>query len=425
MIEEILSRANLTAAYKQVVSNKGCAGVDKMSVKELQAYLLKQWSQIKLEIESGTYLPQKVLGIEIPKPNGGKRLLGIPTVLDRLVQQAIQQHLSPLYEPEFSLFSYGFRPGKNAHQAILQALTYINEGFQYVIDLDLKNFFDMVNHNYLMSLLNRKIKDRILMKLIRKYLKSGIMLNGLEQVRESGTPQGSPLSPLLSNVILNELDKELIKRKLRFVRYADDVSIYVKSERAAKRVLASITRFIEDQLKLKINQDKTSICRPVNLKLLGFGFVSTYKKGEKGKYQLVTSDKSFERLKAKIKRITRKTRPMTFDERMTDLMLLTNGWVRYYKLSSMWQKLKDLDGWVRNRLRYCIRKDWKKPDRRRRAYIQLGIDPEMAYSWSRSRYGSWRIAQSPIMGTTVTNERLEKRGYISFLQVFERLHYAK
>jgi group II intron reverse transcriptase/maturase len=426
MIKEILSKANLSAAYKQVVSNKGCAGVDKMTVKDLKDYLRKQWKTIETEIENGTYQPQKVLGVEIPKPNGGGvRLLGIPTVLDRMVQQAINQYLSPLYEPEFSVFSYAFRPGRNAHQAILQAQAYINEGYQYVIDLDLKSFFDLVNHDYLMSLLHRKIKDPILLKLIRKYLKAGIMLNGVVQERESGTPQGSPLSPLLSNIILNELDKELTKRGLRFVRYADDVSIYVKSERAAKRVLASITRFIEGKLKLKVNQEKTSICRPLKLQLLGFAFTSTYNKGDKGKYQLVTSDKSFKRLKEKIKHITRKTRPMTFEERATDLQLLTQGWVAYYKLSNMWQKLKELDGWVRSRLRYCIWKQWKKPDRRKRAYIQLGIDPEMAYQWSRSRKGGWAVAQSPMMKTTVTKERLKQRGYVSFLEVFERMHYTK
>ncbi len=425
MIEEILSKQNMTYAYKQVVRNKGCAGIDKMKVSELKSYLQKHWERIKTEVKQGIYQPQQVLGIEIPKPNGGKRLLGIPTVLDRTLQQAIYHELNLIYDEGFSVYSFGFRYGKSALQAVNQALNYINSGFQHVIDLDLKSFFDMVNHDYLMSLLNRKVKDPVLLKLIRKYLQSGIMINGVVNQRESGTPQGSPLSPLLSNIILDELDKELTKRGLRFIRYADDVSIFVKSEKAAKRVLRSITKFIENKLKLKVNQEKTKICRPVNLIILGYGFVSTYQKGVKGKYQLVTSDKSFKRLKDKIKEATRKTSPKTFDEMINDLTLITRGWVNDFKLSSMWGKLRDLDGWIKNRIRYFIWKKWKKPNRRMRAYIQLGRNQNDAYSWSRSRLGGWRIAQSPIMTTTITDERLAKRGYISILKLFEKVHYVK
>jgi len=424
MIEEILSKANLTKAYKQVVKNKGSAGVDKMKVTDLKLYLQKHWNELKPTIKNGTYVPQAVKGIEIPKPNGGKRLLGIPTVIDRMLQQAIHQELSEIYDPEFSWFSFGFRPGKSAHQAVKQSLLYINAGFQYVIDLDLKTFFDIVNHDFLMSLLHRKIDDRILLKLIRKFLKSSIMLDGLTSVRESGTPQGSPLSPLLSNIILNELDKELTKRGLRYVRYADDCSIFVKSEKAAKRVLKSITEFIESKLKLKVNQEKTKICRPINLTILSYGFVPTYKKGVKGKYQLVTSEKSFRKLKDKIKQTTRKTSPKTFDEMIKELNSITRGWVNYFNLSSMWNKIRDLDGWIKSRLRYFIWKKWKKPNRRQRAFLQMGINKTDAYSWSRSRKGGWRLAQSPIMTTTVTNELLEKRGYQSILKRFEKAHYV-
>jgi group II intron reverse transcriptase/maturase len=423
-LKEILTKSNLTKAYKQVVGNKGSAGVDKMKVTELKSHLQEHWTRIKSEVETGIYQPQNVLGISIPKPNGGKRLLGIPTVLDRMLQQAIYQQLNLLYDKEFSEFSYGFRNGKNAHQAVLQALNYINSGFQYVIDLDLKSFFDIVNHDFLMSLLNRKINDRKLMKLIRKYLKSGMMLKGVVNTRESGTPQGSPLSPLLSNIILNELDKELTKRGLRFIRYADDVSIFVKSEKAAKRVLRNVSKFIEGKLKLKVNQEKTKICRPVNLVILGYGFVSTYQKGVKGKYQCVTSAKSFKRLKDRIKQVTRKTSPKTFDEMIKELTLLTRGWINYFKLSNMWAKLRDLEGWIKTRIRYFIWKKWKKPNRRMRAYIQLGRNQNDAYSWSRSRLGGWRIAQSPIMTTTITDERLAKRGYISILMMFEKVHYV-
>jgi len=424
MIELILSKANLTTAYKKVVSNKGSAGVDKMKVSDLKPYLQTHWNELKTSVENGTYKPQAVRGVEIPKPNGSKRLLGIPTVVDRMLQQSINQVLSEIYEPDFSWFSFGFRPGKSAHQAVKQALLYINAGFQYVIDLDLKTFFDIVNHDFLMTLLNRKIEDKIVLKLIRKFLKSGIMLDGILNVRESGTPQGSPLSPLLSNIILNELDKELSKRGLRFVRYADDCSIFVKSEKAAKRVLKGITKFIENKLKLKVNQEKTKICRPKNLTILGYGFVSTFKKGEKGKYQLVTSEKSFKKLKDTIKLVTRKTSPKTFDEMISELNLVTRGWLNYFKFASIWNKVRDLDGWLRSRLRYFIWKKWKKPDRRKRAFLQMGINPNDAYSWSRSRKGGWRISKSPIMTTTVTDERLERRGYKSILKMFERLHYV-
>ena len=424
MLEAILTRANLTRAYKQVVSNKGSAGVDKMKVSELKSYLQKHWLRIKTEVENGIYQPQNVLGIEIPKANGGKRLLGIPSVLDRMLQQAIYQQLNLLYDKEFSQCSYGFRQGRNAQQAVLQALTYINSGYQYVIDLDLKSFFDVVNHDYLMSLLNRKVHDAKLMKLIRKYLKSGIMKNGVVSQRESGTPQGSPLSPLLSNIILNELDKELTKRRLRFIRYADDVSIFVHSERAATRVLESITKFIECKLKLVVNQEKTKICRPVKLTIPGYGFVPTYQKGAKGQYQLVTAEKNFRQLKYKIKEVTRKTSPKTFDGMINELTAITRGWVNYFKLSGMWAKLRDVDVWIRSRIRYFIWKKWKKPNRRMRAYIQMGIRPDIAYSWSRSRKGGWAVANSPMMLTTVTNDRLEQRGYKSILKMFEKVHYV-
>jgi group II intron reverse transcriptase/maturase len=390
-------------------------------VSELQPYLRHNWHTIKTSIENGSYTPQAIRGIEIPKSNGGKRLLGIPTVVDRMIQQSINQVLSEVYEREFSWFSFGFRPGKSALQGVKQALLYINSGYQHVIDLDLKTFFDVVNHDFLMNLLQRKIDDPILMKLIRKFLKAGIMQNGVINVRESGTPQGSPLSPLLSNIILNELDKELTKRGLRFVRYADDCSIYVRTARAAKRVLRSITKFIENKLKLKVNQEKTKICKPMKLTILGYSFTSTFTKGE---YQLVTSEKSYKKLKEKIKEVTRKTSPKTFDEMIKELNSVTRGWINYFKLSNMWAKVRALNSWIKARIRYFIWKKWKKPNRRMRAYIQLGRTPNEAYSWSRSRLGGWRIANSPMMKTTVTNERLEKRGYQSILKTFEKLHYV-
>jgi RNA-directed DNA polymerase len=418
LLNKVLDYSNIEKAYKQVVGNKGSKGVDGITTAQLQDYMQENWSRIKQEITTGYYQPQAVFGVEIPKTSGGKRLLGIPTVIDRLIQQSIHQVLNQIFDIEFSRFSYGFRKGRSAHQAIWQAQRYINEGYQDVIDLDLKSFFDIVNQDYLMSLLYRKIKDKMLLKLIRRFLQSEIMLGGLAQQREKGTPQGSPLSPLLSNIILNELDKELERRELCFVRYADDCSIFLKSKRSARRVKCSITKFIETKLHLKVNEQKTNICRPINYFTLGHGFVPTYKKGEKGKYNLRVSPKSFNRMKQKVKEITRKTLPLSFNERITKLKAFTRGWVNYYKYAHVSGKLKELDGWVRNRLRYCIWKHWKKPNKRMRSFIRLGIPKGQAYSWSRSRMGGWAIAQSPIMRTTITIEGLKRRGYSSFSEHF-------
>ena len=410
-------------AYDQVVSNRGSSGVDGVEVYDLANYLHQNWLRIEKQIRGGIYQPQPVLGISIPKPNGGKRLLGIPTVIDRMIQQAIHQVLSPLWEKDFSPYSYGFRPGRNAHQAVQQAQANINEGYQDIIDLDLKSFFDEVCHDHLVRLLRQKVKDQKLLRLIRKYLQSGLMLGGVLTPRPKGTPQGGPLSPLLSNILLNELDQELMRRGLHFVRYADDCSIFLRSKRAARRVKRSVTKFIEGHLRLKVNEEKTGIRRPVRFELLGYGFVSTYPKGERGKYNLRVAPKAFKRLKMKIKVITRKTSPMSFDERMDRLNDLVRGWVNYFKLASTWRKLKELDPWVRNRLRYCIWKQWKKPERRRKNFIRLGVPPDQAYAWSRSRMGGWAIACSPMRRTTVTIERLQKRGYISFTDYYLKLIY--
>lgn len=424
LLDRTLSRSNLMRAYKQVVGNRGSSGVDGMEVTDLADYLHQNWLRIKTEIEAGAYRPQAVLGVEIPKPNGGTRLLGIPTVIDRLIQQAIHQVLSPLWEGDFCPYSYGFRPGRNAQQAVLQARTYINEGNQDIIDLDLKSFFDEVHHDLIMSLLRQKVKDERLLKLIRRYLQAGLLVGGVMTPRPKGTPQGGPLSPLLSNILLNELDQELMRRGLCFVRYADDCSIFLRSPRSARRVKRSITKFIEERLRLKVNEEKTGIRRPVRFELLGYGFVPTYRKGEKGKYNLRVSPKSFQRLKLKIKALTRKTSPMNFAERINRLNALVRGWTHYFKLASTWRKLKELDPWVRSRLRYCIWKQWKKPDRRRKNFIRLGISPDQAYAWSRSRMGGWAIACSPIMKTTVTVERLQKRRYMSFTDYYLKLIYG-
>ena len=424
-LRQVLTPRNLQRAIKQVKRNKGSCGVDGMVVDELNEYFRANWTEIKLAIENGTFQPSKVLGVEIDKPDGGKRLLGIPTAIDRVIQQMIHQVLSPVYDVEFSTYSYGFRPGKNAHQAIHQALDYINSGYQDIIDLDLKSFFDLVNHDYLMSILYRKVKDERLLRLIRKYLKAGMMLYDTEINREEGTPQGSPLSPLLSNILLNELDNELNRRGLRFIRYADDCSIFVKSKRSARRVLQGITKFIEQDLKLKVNRQKTKICRPVSYCTLGYNFVSTYVKGERGKYRLRVRPKTFARMKAKVKEITRKTNPKSFSERIDELNRFMKGWINYFKYAHMSGKLSDLDWWIRNRLRYCIWHHWKKPNKRMRSLIRLGKSPREAYAWSRSRMGGWRVACSPILGTTVTINRLKLRGYIPFEDFYRKVSVVR
>lgn len=421
----ILSRENLVTALKRVRSNKGASGVDGMGVDELPAFLSKEWPRISAELATGRYRPRAVRGVEIPKPNDGKRLLGIPTVLDRFIQQAVHQVLSRIWEGDFSKFSYGFRPDRSAHDALKQATEYINAGYQDVIDLDLKSFFDRVNHDLLMALIRRHVSDKPLLRLIRRYLQSGIFLGGLYSKREEGTPQGGPLSPLLSNILLNEMDKELTKRGLRFVRYADDCSIFLGSKRAAGRVLASITRFLEVKLRLEVNQEKTNICRPVKFILLGHGFVASYKKDDKGKYRPCIAKKSWSRLKLRIKAITRKTKPIPFEERITELNLVMRGWVNYFQHATGYQKLKDLDGWVRCRLRYCIWKQWKRPKRRYRAFLQLGITPDWARRFAYSRKGGWRLSCSPVMGMSVTEERLRQKGYLPFLEYYLKVKYAK
>ena len=421
MIEQVLNRNNIMKAYRQVVSNKGSAGVDGIPVKELYDYLTKNRKQIESELREGKYLPQAIRGVEIPKSNGKMRLLGIPTVIDRLLQQAVGQVIAIKFEMEFEDYSYGFRPNRNAQLAVLKAQEYINDGYQHIVDIDLKSFFDEVDHCILLQLLYRKIKCPLCLRLIRKWLRAPILINGKLTKRRKGVPQGSPISPLLSNIMLNELDKEMEKQGLRYVRYADDFSIYTKSNHAARKIGNNIYLFLKDKLKLPINREKSGIRKPVNFVILGFGFVPTYKKGDKGKYQLVVSEKRWESLKQKLKIITRKTTPCTFDERIYKLKEVQRGWIQYFRIASIHAKLKSLDSWLRNRLRYCIWHHWKKPERKRKNLIRLGVDHEHAYSWSRTRMGGWAVAQSPIMVTTITLERLRKRGYDAMLDLYEKI----
>jgi len=420
MIEEVLNRRNVKQAYRQVVSNKGSAGVDGMSVKELYDYWLKNRERIESELREGRYLPQPILGVEILKSKGKTRLLGIPTVADRFLQQAVAQVIAIKFETEFEDYSYGFRPNRNAQQAVLKAQEYINSGYQHIVDIDLKSFFDEVDHCILLQLLYRKVKCPLTLRLIRKWLRVPILIDGKLTKRRKGVPQGSPLSPLLSNIMLNELDKEMEKQGLRYVRYADDFSIYTKKKSEARKTGNSIYLFLKNKLKLPINREKSGLRRPVNFTILGFGFVPTYVKGDRGKYQLIVSEKGWKSLKQKLKTITRKTTPCSFEERIQRINEVQRGWLGYYRIASIQVKLKDLDSWVRNRLRYCIWHDWKKPERKRKNLIRLGVDQNHAYSWSRTRMGGWAVAQSPILVTTITLERLRKRGYEAMLTLYEK-----
>ena len=392
-----------------------------MPVRKLKQYLDNNRENLCNSVRSGDYIPQPIRGKQIPKSNGKKRLLGIPTAVDRMLQQAALRVVMPLYEPHFSNDSYGFRPNRNTHQAVAKALGYVNSGFQNIVEIDLKAFFDEVDHVLLMQLLYRKVKCRETLRLLKRWLRAPIEIEGKLVKRRKGVPQGSPISPLLSNIMLHELDKEMEQLGLNFVRYADDFSIYCKTKADAAKANRLVVAFLRDKLKLPINTDKSGIRRPIHLQVLGFGFVPTYRKGEKGKYQLVVTDKKFKSFKEKLKELTRKTNPMSFDERIEKLNSTIRGWMEYFKYASIQQKLLKLDGWLRNRLRYCIWHHWKKPEKKRRSLIRLGIPHGQAYAWSRTRMGGWATAQSPILGTTITIARLKKRGYTPMLETFNSI----
>ena len=422
MIEKVVHPYNLQKALEHVIANKGSAGVDGISTKELRKVFTEKKDQLVTEIKQGNYQIQPILGIEIPKGNGKTRLLGVPTTTERVLQQAVSQSIAPLFEPEFKPNSFGFRPNKNARQAVGQARDYIHSGQNHIVDIDLKNFFDEVDHCLLLNLVYQKVKCKTTMQLLRKWLRAPIKINGKLRKRRKGVPQGSPLSPLLSNILLHQLDKEMTRRGHKFVRYADDFSIYCKSHNQAKSTKVVVEKFLKNRLKLTVNQEKSGIRKPVNFTILGFGFVPVYKKGSKNQYQLVVAEKAWKRLKERLKSITRKTTPAKFDERITKIKQVQRGWLTYFRGTNIMGKLRDIDGWLRNRLRYCIWTDWKKPERKRKNLIRLGIDQDHAYAWSRTRKGGWAIAQSPILGTTITLKRLKKRGYLSLTELYIQLN---
>ena len=409
-LERILSRENLLLAMKRVISNKGSHGVDGMTVYELRQFLKDNWLSIKESILNNEYKPMPVRRVEIPKPNGGTRLLGIPTVLDRFIQQAIAQELNYIYDENFSENSFGFRPRRGAKDAIQKAETYINEGYRWVVDIDLEKFFDRVNHDILMYKLSRSIKDKRVLRLIRKYLQAGIMINGIVVTSEEGAPQGGPLSPLLSNIMLDELDKELEKREHKFCRYADDCNIYVKSKRAGERVMDNITNFIEGKLKLKVNRSKSAVERPWKRKFLGFTIMLSF-----GKACTTIS-------KDKIREILSRSKPMTLEQRIIKMNQINIGWINYYGIAKCKGIAQQLDKWIRQRLRMCIWKQWKKVKTRYKNLKKLGLNHYQAIKFANTRKGYWRTANSAISNTTLTNQFFTDLGLKSLTHQYIKIH---
>lgn len=407
LLEEIISSSNLHQAYDQVVGNKGAPGTDNVGHVEFKEQLSCEWRDVKLQLEQGEYRPLPIKRVKIPKPNGGERLLGIPTYMDRLIQQSISQVLVRMYDPDFSEHSYGFRSEKNAHQALVKAKEYINSGYSHVVDLDLAQFFDRVNHDYLMNELSKKIIDKRVLKLIHRILRADICDEGKLTSCKQGVPQGGPLSPLLSNIILDKLDKELESRGHRFVRYADDCSIYVKSKRAGDRVMESISKYIEKELKLKVNVEKSIVTRPWRTRLLGFTFY--HKKGSKG---ISLHGKSISIYKDKIRKITSGRSPLSIGERMMQIRRLNQGWGNYFKLSETRSIFSTLDEWMRSRVRLCYWNQWKRVKTRVRELKKLGVTSNQAYQWGNTRKGPWRTVNSPILKRTLTTAFLKKEGLL-------------
>ena len=413
LLEQILSPTNLNRAYKRVRSNKGSGGIDKMEVESLKDYLVKHKETLIRSILDGKYCPNPVIRVEIPKEKGTRKL-GIPTVVDRVIQQAIAQVLSPIYEKQFSENSYGYRPGRNAHQALNQCRNYISDGYKYAVDMDLEKFFDTVNQSKLIEVLSRTVKDGRVVSLIHKYLNAGVIIRHKFEETEMGVPQGGPLSPLMSNIMLNELDKELEKRGHRFVRYADDLVILCKSKRSAERTLANIVPYIEKKLFLSVNREKTATAYISRIKFLGYSFYAS-----KGVGRLRVHAKSIAKMKERIKTLTSRSNGWGYARRKEALRQFITGWVNYFKLADMHKLLLGVDEWYRRRLRMVIWKQWKRVRTRWRNLIILGINKYKAWEWANTRKGYWHIANSFILSRSVTNDGLKQAGYI-FLSDYYR-----
>jgi RNA-directed DNA polymerase len=404
LMEEVCERENCLQALKRVKANKGGPGIDGMRVEELPGYLKQHWPMVRAQLLAGTYQPQPVKRVEIPKPDGGVRKLGIPTVLDRFIQQAVMQVLQPRWNPTFSDHSYGFRPLRSAHLAVAQAQNYIAEGNGWVVDLDLEKFFDRVNHDRLMAAVARRVSDKRMLKLIRAFLTAGVMEDGLVSAMDEGTPQGGPLSPLLSNLVLDELDRELEKRGHRFVRYADDCNIYVRSERAGQRVMASVTRFITQRLKLKVNADKSAVARPGKRKFLGF----SVNQGKEPKRRI--APKALHRFKMAVRKLTGRMRGRSLEQTAKELASYLRGWKGYFGFCQTFSVLKELDAWVRRRLRSLIWKQWKGTAARYRNLRKAGVAAKVAGSTAASSRGPWWLANSPAVTYALPNTFFDALG---------------
>lgn len=418
LLSKIVSRTNMQLAYKRVVQNKGAPGVDGVTVDELANHCKQHWPRIRASLLQGTYRPQAVRVVSIPKASGGERQLGIPTVIDRLIQQAINQILQPLFDPRFSDSSYGFRPSRNAQQAVDQARNYIREGHRWVVDLDLANFFDTVNHDVLMYRLWKRIDDRVLLKLIRRYLQAGLFTGGIVGQRAEGMPQGGPLSPLLSNILLDDLDKELERRGHCFVRYADDCNIYVKSQAAGARVMRSIEGFIVGRLKLRLNRDKSAVARPWHRSFLGYSFTHHYET------KLKVAPTSIKRLKGKLKDVFRCGRGRRVQTTIAELNRTLIGWLHYFKYSEVRGVFEELDGWLRRKLRCIYWRQWKKPKTRERKLKQLGIDAKRAWKSAMNGRGPWWNAGASHMNQAIPTRRLRLLGLISLMETYQRVKYC-
>lgn len=414
-MEEVLRRENLKAAYERVVSNGGAGGVDGRTVDDLKHQIREDWPRIREQLLSGSYEPSPVRKREISKPGGGKRTLGIPTVMDRMIQQALHQVLTPIFDPTFSEDSYGFRPGRSAHQAVLRAKEHIEAGFRWVVDLDLEKFFDTVQHDVLMARVARRVKDKRVLRLIGRYLRAGMMEAGLMSPRTEGTPQGGPLSPLLSNILLDELDKELERRGHRFVRYADDFQVYVKSKAAGERVMASLERFLAKRLRLKVNREKSAVGRPWKRKFLG------YRNTMDRKPRLRPAPQSVRRLKLKLKKLFRRARGWSLSRTIRELNPVLRGWGNYYGLSKVKGVFEELDQWIRRRLRLLLWRQWKRPRTRFKALRKRGLDRERAKRSAYNGFGPWWNAGTSHMNQAVPTSTFSQMGLVSLLQQHRRL----
>ncbi|MGI1658686.1 MAG: group II intron reverse transcriptase/maturase [Desulfitobacterium sp.] len=413
LLEQILCADNLNRAYKQVKRNKGAGGIDGMQVDELLPFLKDHKEELVKSLWDGKYRPKPVRRVEILKENGKMRKLGIPTVVDRLIQQAITQVLSPIFEKQFSDSSFGFRPKRRAHDALRRCQSHINGGYRYVVDMDLEKYFDTVNQSKLIQILSGTIKDGRVISLIHKFLQSGVMVDGLCEESPEGVPQGGPLSPLLGNIMLNECDHELERRGHRFVRYADDMMIFCKSKKAAKRALDHILPFIEGKLFLKVNREKTKVAHVNYVKFLGYSFYIY-----KGEGRLRIHSKSIQKLKDKIREVTRRSNGMGIEERRIKLNQVVRGWTNYFKLADAKNLLARLDEWLRSRIRMVTWKRWKKIRTRFENLKKAGISKEQAWRWANTRKGHWRTAHSPILTKALPNERFKRVGYLSFIDCY-------